>query len=230
MVDSELKMAVDETWRLTVRFREADDEPFEAAVLNLDDRVLGTLREFFDLLGSNDAAFRLVAGELDRSFDRRAVERAAERARVTTLHEQEGPGFEVVNVYGSIPVYAPVHRNCLTSAAGIDRPSAVVPSKEFVNEFKLWVDLPSWNMRNENGLLPSVYLDAGNTGNSEHHLFLRQELIERLLSSQELSVVWIVWGERQHYSEDRSKLKKSPGYQYFRQVFRYRNGSAIRVW
>jgi hypothetical protein len=66
MVDSELKMAVDETWRLMVRFGEADDEPFEAAVLNLDRRVLGTLREFFDLLGSNDAAFRLVAGELDR--------------------------------------------------------------------------------------------------------------------------------------------------------------------
>jgi hypothetical protein len=89
MVDSELKMAVDETSRLMERFGEADDEPFEAAVANLDDRVLGTIREFFDLLGSNDAAFRLVAGELDRSFDRRAVERAAERARVTTLHEQE---------------------------------------------------------------------------------------------------------------------------------------------
>jgi hypothetical protein len=69
------------------KFGEADDEPFDAAVGNLDDRVLGTIREFFDLLRNNDAAFRLVAGELDRNFDRRAVERAAERARVTTLHE-----------------------------------------------------------------------------------------------------------------------------------------------
>jgi hypothetical protein len=88
MVDSELKIAVGETSRLMEKFGEADDEPFDAAVENLDDRVLGTIREFFDLLRNNDAAFRLVAGELDRNFDRRAVERAAERARVTTLHEE----------------------------------------------------------------------------------------------------------------------------------------------
>jgi hypothetical protein len=88
MVDSELKQAVDETSRLMERFGEVDDGPFEAAVENLDDRVLGTIREFFDLLRSNDAKFRLVAGELDRNFDRAAVERAAERARVTTLHEE----------------------------------------------------------------------------------------------------------------------------------------------
>ena len=88
IVDSELKLAVDDASKLMERFGEADDEPFEAAVENLDDRVLGTIREFFDLLRSNNAAFRLVAGELDRSFDRHAVERAAERARVTTLHEE----------------------------------------------------------------------------------------------------------------------------------------------
>jgi len=88
IVDSELKLAVDDASRLMERFGEADDEPFEAAVENLDDRVLGTIREFFDLLRTNDAAFRLVAGELDTKFDRRAVERAAERARVTTLHEE----------------------------------------------------------------------------------------------------------------------------------------------
>lgn len=88
MVDSELKQAVDEASLLMERFGEVEDEPFEAAVENLDDRVLGTIREFFELLRGNDAAFRLVAGELDRSFDRRAVERAAERARVTTLHEE----------------------------------------------------------------------------------------------------------------------------------------------
>ena len=36
---------------------------------------------------ANEAAFRLVAGEQDKSFDRRAVERATERARFTTLNE-----------------------------------------------------------------------------------------------------------------------------------------------
>jgi hypothetical protein len=53
--------------------------------------VLSTIRAFFELLRNHEASFRLVAGELDKSFDRRAVERAAERARVTTLYEETVP-------------------------------------------------------------------------------------------------------------------------------------------
>lgn len=140
----------------------------------------------------------------------------------------DGPVFETENVYRSIPVYAPVRRNSFSSAA-IERPSAVVPSKELVSEFKLWIDLPSWNMRDENGQISSVYLDAGSLGDSEHHTFLEQQLIDRLLSSQALSLAWVVWGERQHYSEDRSKMENSPGYRNFRQVFRYERGRAVRV-
>lgn len=87
IIDTALKEAVDEASRLMETFGGSDEEPFEAAVEKLDDRVLATIRDFFELLRSNEAAFRLVAGELDRSFDRRAVERAAERARVTTLNE-----------------------------------------------------------------------------------------------------------------------------------------------
>jgi hypothetical protein len=41
---------------------------FEEAVENLDDRVLGTIREFVELLRSNNAAFRLAAGELTQSL------------------------------------------------------------------------------------------------------------------------------------------------------------------
>ena len=88
VVESALKQAVDETSHLMETFGKPEDEPFEAAVEKLDDRVLATIRDFFELLRNHEAAFRLVAGELDRSFDRRAVERAAERARVTTLNEE----------------------------------------------------------------------------------------------------------------------------------------------
>lgn len=87
IIDSALKQAVDETSHLLETFGESDDDQFEAAVEKLDDRVLAAIRDFFELLRSNEAAFRLVAGEQDKSFDRRAVERATERARFTTLNE-----------------------------------------------------------------------------------------------------------------------------------------------
>jgi hypothetical protein len=91
VVGSVLKQTVNEASRLMGTFGAPDDEPFEAAVEKLDDRVLSTIRAFFELLRNHEASFRLVAGELDKSFDRRAVERAAERARVTTLYEETVP-------------------------------------------------------------------------------------------------------------------------------------------
>lgn len=88
LIGTPLKEAVDQASRLIDAFGEADDEHFVAAVEDLDDRVLGTIREFYELIRKNEAAFRLVSGEFDKSFDRPAVERAAERARITTLKEE----------------------------------------------------------------------------------------------------------------------------------------------
>ncbi len=87
LIDSTLKGAVDETTRLMDSFGEADDKYFEAAIEDLDDRVLGTIRAFFNLVSTSEAAFRLVSDHFDKSFDRQTVDRAAERARVTRLEE-----------------------------------------------------------------------------------------------------------------------------------------------
>jgi hypothetical protein len=50
IVDSSLKTAVDEATRLLKAFGEDDEEQFRTAVEEIDQRVLATTREFFDLM------------------------------------------------------------------------------------------------------------------------------------------------------------------------------------
>ena len=89
LVDTSLKTAVDETLLLLDAFGEPDEERFQEAVATLDQRVLGTAREFFDLMRQGGATLRLVAGEVDHSYGAEAVGRAAERATSTTVEDLE---------------------------------------------------------------------------------------------------------------------------------------------
>lgn len=89
LVDTPLKAAVDETVELLDAFGEVDEAQFQAAVETIDQRVLGTAREFFDLMRQGGATFRLVAGLSDHSFGAEAVARAAERATTTTVEDAE---------------------------------------------------------------------------------------------------------------------------------------------
>lgn len=89
LVDTPLKAAVDEAVQLLDAFGEVDEAQFQAAVETIDQRVLGTAREFFDLLRQGGATLRLVAGMSDHSFSADAVARAAERATTTTVEDAE---------------------------------------------------------------------------------------------------------------------------------------------
>jgi len=89
MVETPLRAAVDEATRLLDAFGEPDEEEFRTAIENIDDRLLATARDFFDIMRSNGATLRLVSGETDRSFGTEAVERAAERATSTTVQDSE---------------------------------------------------------------------------------------------------------------------------------------------
>jgi hypothetical protein len=89
ILESPLKDAVDEATRLMERFGVEDEEAFEAEVENLDGRVLASIRDFFETLSAHHATFRLVSGNLDKSFRAQTVNRAAERAKITTLDEDE---------------------------------------------------------------------------------------------------------------------------------------------
>ena len=89
LVETSLKMAVEEATGLFHALGEPDEEQFSAAVESTDSRVLETARDFFDLMRQNGATFRLVTAQADRSFNSEAVIRAAERARSTTVEDTE---------------------------------------------------------------------------------------------------------------------------------------------
>lgn len=89
LIDTPLKAAVDETTRVLDAFGEPDEEQFRTVVETIDQRVLATAREFFNLMRQNGATLRLVSGETDRSFGAEAVTRAAERAASTTVEDTE---------------------------------------------------------------------------------------------------------------------------------------------
>jgi hypothetical protein len=89
MLETSLKDAVDKATQLLDAFGEPDEEQFRSAVEDIDERLLGTAREFFSLMRQSGATLRLVSGDLDRSFGARSVERAAERATSTTVEGVE---------------------------------------------------------------------------------------------------------------------------------------------
>ncbi len=89
MIESPLQIAVDEAARLLDAFGEPDEEFYRTAVESIDERLLATAKDFFDIMRANGATLRLVAGETDRSFGSDAVERAAERATTTTVQDSD---------------------------------------------------------------------------------------------------------------------------------------------
>ena len=89
LVDTSLKEALGHVGELMGAFAAASEEDFETAVEASDERVLSAAREFFSLMRREGATLRMVAGEVERSFDDVAVERAAERAKVTAIQDKE---------------------------------------------------------------------------------------------------------------------------------------------
>lgn len=89
MVETPLRAAVDEATRLLDAFGEPDEEKFRTAIETIDERLLATTRDFFNIMRSSGATLRLVSGETDRSFGAEAVDRAAERATSTTVQDSE---------------------------------------------------------------------------------------------------------------------------------------------
>jgi hypothetical protein len=147
-----------------------------------------------------------------------------------TIEPEKLPEFEEVDVFRKLPVYLPVRKNGFSTTGAIKRGSGNVPTKEIAELFGLWVNLPAWDMCDQSGRICSVLTKEGSLGDYESHLYLRQELVDRMLSSQALSLVWVAWGERQHFSS-RHDMTTAPshGYRYFQQVYLYRGGRAERV-
>ncbi|MER3352773.1 MAG: hypothetical protein RLQ73_02285 [Hoeflea sp. D1-CHI-28] len=89
IIDTNLKNSVKEASELLDIFGEADEERFQATVVEVDQRILATARNFFELMRHHGATLRMVAGDSEFQFGTEAVERGVERASGTSIEEDE---------------------------------------------------------------------------------------------------------------------------------------------
>jgi hypothetical protein len=87
LVPSGLQVAVTGASRLIAAFSSSNEQQFQDAAADVDQRALATAGDFFGYLRQNSATFRLVAGEQDRSFTSAEIAVAAERALSTIVDE-----------------------------------------------------------------------------------------------------------------------------------------------
>lgn len=98
LIDSTLKDSVDHVTDLIAAFGEDDEERFQAAVLESDERVLTTAKTFFEHMRIAGATFRIVSGDKDRSLSSPAIARAETRATITTVSDGEE---DIIGVFSS---------------------------------------------------------------------------------------------------------------------------------
>lgn len=89
MVETPLKTAVDEIADILSRVGADDEAVFEEAATELDERILVTLRQFFQRLDEQGATMRVVDGTRDFLLDRRAVALARERTQAIEIVERD---------------------------------------------------------------------------------------------------------------------------------------------
>lgn len=89
LIDTSLKDSVDHVSDLIAAFGEDDEERFQAAVAESDERVLATAKTFFEHMRVAGATFRIVSGDKDRSLTSPAIARAEQRATITSVNDGE---------------------------------------------------------------------------------------------------------------------------------------------
>lgn len=89
LVETPLKEAVDEVADILSRVGADDEAVFEEAASELDERLLITLRQFFQRLDDFGATMRVVDGTRDFLLDRHAVSRARERTQAMEIVERD---------------------------------------------------------------------------------------------------------------------------------------------
>lgn len=89
LVETPLKEAVDEVADILSRVGADDEAVFEEAASELDERLLVTLRQFFQRLDDFGATMRVVDGTRDFLLDRHAVSRARERTQAMEIVERD---------------------------------------------------------------------------------------------------------------------------------------------
>jgi hypothetical protein len=88
IVDTSLRLVVDEVADILSRVGAADEAIFFEAAAALDQRVLGSLKDFFKLLDEQQATLRIVSGSRDFQLDRSTVSLARTRVQAIQIEEK----------------------------------------------------------------------------------------------------------------------------------------------
>jgi len=89
LMPSALKQASDRATEIVAAFTATDDEPFRRVLESVDNRVLGSTREFLTRLFRGGATLHLVEGNVDLQLAFPEVRRGYERAENANIEELE---------------------------------------------------------------------------------------------------------------------------------------------
>lgn len=89
LIETPLKEVVDEVADILWRVGADEEAVFEEAAAELDERLLVTLRQFFQRLDDFGATMRIVDGTRDFLLDRSAISRARERTQAIEIVERD---------------------------------------------------------------------------------------------------------------------------------------------
>jgi hypothetical protein len=102
LFDSPLKKAADRTADVIAAFAGESEQNFSAILETVDQRVLGSAREFFRQVYQKGANLRIVEGEKDLVLDGAPLERAYSRAENAEIQDEDEPVRGVL--LGLIPI------------------------------------------------------------------------------------------------------------------------------
>lgn len=100
LVNTPLRGIVDEVSDILSRVGSNDEALFDEAAATLDQRILGSLKQFFVMLDEQQATLRIVNGNRDFLLDRHAVSLARTRVQEIEIEEQ---GEEFVGTLFLLP-------------------------------------------------------------------------------------------------------------------------------
>lgn len=100
MLETSLKHVVNDISELIHKLSQEDEEGFETVTETLDDRLLGSIRNFFKTLDDAGATMKLIDGHREFTLQREDVERA--RARADSMEVAEN-GIEESGVIYLLP-------------------------------------------------------------------------------------------------------------------------------
>ena len=175
----------------------------------LIDKVRQTLKPAFSEAQQLKALRRLFEAE------------RVEARTVTRTVALERPIIDAISV--RIPVQS-LHFSGEDSVLNPVR-TAAVPSKHICDRFGLRLALPLWDTLESNGQLASLSTHWGETwSNDQSMTYLRDDLLRQYLREENLSLIWLVHGERMPTERNMSALWMTGGgegkaFAYFRKTY-----------